>query len=265
MTHFAAVAPLSIHRALDEVGVLGSYQLLIASEILKDPEAHSTFWLARSADQYVIVDNGVIEEGFPLQTADLVRAARAVGANAIVLPDVIDDAKMTIKLSRKAAREYAEVEESSRELIGVVQGRDPDECIDCGIALLEEVGVDRLAIPRGLTKNLGTRVPLIAYFAETYGVLMHLLGFSDSIEDDMASASSNKLVVGIDAATPVWMGLQGLELPLDPPRDSTGYGSRPPYFWTVDGLSVYERGAIMDNLERCREWLSSVSSPRQTK
>lgn len=257
MTHFAAVAPLAIHKALDEVGVLGSYQLLIASEILKEPEAHSTFWLTRQADQYIIVDNGVIETGFPLQTGDLVRAARLVGANAIVLPDVIDDAKMTIKLSRKAAREYAEVEESSRELIGVVQGRDPDECIACGIALLEDVGVDRLAIPRGLTKSLGTREPLIAYFAETYHCLMHLLGFSDNIEDDMASARSNKLVVGMDAATPVWMGLQGQELPVDPPRDSTGYGSRPPYFWTVKDMSVYDRGAVMDNLERVREWLSA--------
>lgn len=272
MTHFAAVAPLDIHRGLDEVGMLGTYQLLIATEVLKDPEAHSTFWLTQQADQYIILDNGVIETGQPLPMSELVRAAKAVGANAIVLPDAIDNAEATMRLSRRAASDYADLEEAGRELIGVVQGRDWGECLDCAAGLLEVVGVDRLAIPRGLTKNLKTRSTLVAYLAETYHVLMHLLGFSDNIEDDIRSAVSNKLVIGIDAATPVWLGLQGRQVPVEPPRDSTGWGKRPGYFWSASsdlhnrddlGFPPYETNQIVDNLERTRQWLSdaAVASP----
>lgn len=274
MTHFAAVAPLDIHRGLDEVGMLGTYQLLIASEVLKDPEIHSAFWLTRREVQYIILDNGVIETGMPLPMSELVRAAKAVGANAIVLPDAIDNAEATMRLSRRAVEDLEVIvgDKWGRELVGVVQGRDWNECLDCAAGLLEVVGVDRLAIPRGLTKNLKTRETLVAYLAETYHVLMHLLGFSDNVEDDIRSAASNKLVIGIDAATPVWTALDWMLLPVAPPTDSTGWGKRPNGFWTARwGAHLPDDGPesaklIQENIEVTRKWLSDAadasSSPR---
>lgn len=269
MTHFAAVAPLAIHRELDKVGMLGTYQLLIATEVLKDPDEYADFWQHRTPDQYIILDNGVIEEGFPLLMKDLVRSARLVDANAIVLPDAIDDCKMTIKLARKTAAEYFELG-GGRDLVGVVQGTTWDECLNCADTLVD-IGVDRLAVPRGLTKNLGSRVELVQYIADTYGKLMHVLGFSDNVADDIEAAASHKLVVGMDAATPVWAALNWIELPVDPPTDSKTWGSRPSDFWqSAWGLHQPDDGPasanlIIDNLERVRGWLSDAVSRRQSK
>lgn len=269
MTHFAAVAPLAIHRGLDEVEALGSYQLLIASEVLRDLEAHAAFWLPKEPDQYVILDNGVIEEGYPLPMIHLIKAADAVGANCIVLPDSIDDMNMTVKLAVRTISDYRTLGHDGRELMGVVQGKSLGECFECASKLIN-LGVDRLAVPRGLTKHLGTRIHLTTTLANLYNMPIHILGFSDNVADDIATAKLPG-VTGIDAATPVWLGLQGVELPVDPPVDSTGWGHRPDYFWKAD-LDLhdddgfhYETALIVDNLKRVRSWLSRDASSEPHK
>lgn len=264
MTHFAAVAPLSIHKGIHEY-CLGTYQLLIASVILKDIDNYSAFWQSKLPDQYIMVDNGVIEEGFPLPMEYLVRAAKAVEANCIILPDTIDDARMTVKLATVAVREYRSLEADGRELMGVVQGESLSECFACASDLIN-LGVDRLAVPRGLTKNLGSRIHLVATLANIYrGVPIHLLGFSDNIPDDILAAVQAG-VVGIDAATPVWLGLQGIELPGEPPADSSKWGHRPDYFWTADSDANdddgmhYETAMIERNIGTVSKWLSDAAS-----
>lgn len=263
MTHFAAVAPLAIHKGLHEY-CLGTYQLLIASVILKDIDAYSEFWSSRLPDQYIMVDNGVIEEGYPLPMEYLVRAAVAVEANCIILPDSIDDARMTTKLATTAVRQYRSLEASGRELMGVVQGESLSECFACAQDLIN-LGVDRLAVPRGLTKNLGSRIHLVATLANLYSKPIHLLGFSDNIPDDIL-ASVQAGVVGIDAATPVWLGLQGIRLPDEPPADSSKWGHRPDYFWSADSDAYdddgmhYETAMIEANIGTVGKWLSDAAT-----
>lgn len=118
-----------------------------------------------------------------------------------------------------------------------------------------------LAVPRGLTPNLGSRIPLVELLAQEHGLSMHLLGFSENIADDIAAAASSPLVRGIDAATPVWLGMFGRRsiLPPTPPL-AADYGRRPQGFWRAN--KQYDISTITENVERVRKWLAAENARR---
>lgn len=255
---YAPVGPLQGLRSLDDAKLLGDYHLLIAPIVLESDWAYADFFTHRHPDMTVIMDNGVIELGYPLDVPSLARAAKIVNASVVVLPDTIDDAKFTVKQARHAHKEYRRLDKLT-PLMGVVQGRTFEECLECAEQLVG-IGVDWLAVPRGLTKNLGTRVPLVQTVATEHGLPIHVLGFSDNIEDDIKAAASHRLVQGIDAATPMWANQW---LPLHPPVDepkSLGLGKRPEQFWH---RGVDERAG--HNVETVRRWLQVATNDRRQR
>lgn len=250
MTHFAPVAPLSgLRRLAKTPEVLGNYQLLIAFIVLKDPKGYKRFFQDHD-DQFVIVDNGVIELGHSLKVADLYHAAWLVDAQLIVMPDTIDDAAATIKQTARALVELRTLDHAI-DTMGVVQGKTFEECMECARSLVD-LGVDWLSPPRGLTKNLGTRVKLVKALASEFGLPMHILGFSDNIEDDLMAAVAHRSVRGIDAATPCWVPER---LPICPPTDSRYLGRRPKNFWDAS-LSIYAE----ESIQAVHRWLNSAAS-----
>ena len=254
MTQYAPVAPLAGLRQLAQADQLGRYQLLIAPIILEREEAYRQFFKVHN-DQFVIVDNGVIELGYPLDARRLAMAALTVGANVVVMPDTIDDGKMTAKQVRFSLPEYRRYDEVT-DVMGVVQGVTIEECVECARALVE-AGVSWLGVPRGLTPNLGSRVPLVQVLAHEHGLPMHVLGFSNNIQDDLMAAVAHPLVRGIDAATPVWMKS---ELPMFPPTDAEralALGRRPKNFW-----SSIPGPLLCANVETVRSWLSDAQNAR---
>lgn len=248
MTHFAPVSPLhGLRRLARFPDVLGTYQLLIAPIVLSDRHGYYRFFQEEHTDQFVIVDNGVIEHN-QVTPEQLYEAARIVDAQLIVLPDMIDDAKTTIKWSRRALQQFRALDRAT-DTMGVVQGTTFEECMECARSLVD-LGVDWLSPPRGLTKNLGSRVPLVLSLAAEFGLPMHVLGFSDNVEDDLMAAMSHRSVRGIDAATPGWMTEP---FPVPPPKDSRWLGRRPADFWTTQ-LSPYAE----DNIRTVRQLLSAA-------
>lgn len=249
---YAPVSNLDGLKALADHDVLGNYHLLIAPQILDNDWSYTDFFKKRHPRKFVIVDNGVIELGYPLPADDLARAAMLVGASVVVLPDTIDDARYTVKLSRMAAAAYRVADKRTR-LLGVVQGRTFDECVECADRLVKEVGVDWLAVPRGLTANLKTRVLLTWHLANKHGKPLHVLGFSDNLLDDILTASCHPLVAGIDAATPMWAPSA---LPIYPPMDEPrelALGRRPERFWSNPAAEY-----APTNVQRVRRWLSDA-------
>lgn len=259
MTNFAPVAPLGILKQLAEVDALGNYQLLIAPIVLEREDEYAEFFLTKP-DQFILLDNGVIEQGYAESAFRLYRAKGIVGADVIVLPDTIDDAKMTAKQVRFSLGEYRKLDPVT-ELMGVVQGTNDAEVMWCATQLVE-AGVDWLGVPRGLTPNLGTRVRLVKALGAAFGKPMHVLGFSENIVDDIMAATAHPLVRGMDAATPVWLGfmdhraISGLgyarQLPWAPPLVAN-FGRRPETFWSTDHVGHID--PIKFNLERVRGWL----------
>lgn len=252
---YAPVAPLQSLLALADMKILGDYHLLIAPIVLNRDWQYADFFTKRHPGMTVIMDNGVIESGAPMGLGNLISASKLVDATVLVLPDTIDDKRMTVKQVRNAMREWERASAGSGlQTMGVVQGRTLDECLDCAADLVE-AGVDWLAVPRGLTKNLKTRVPLVRQVAEEHGKPIHVLGFSDNIEDDIKAAVCHPLVQGIDAATPMWADRW---LPLHPPTDepmTLGLGKRPEDFW---------HNGVPDqaghNAETVRRWLRDAAA-----
>jgi hypothetical protein len=233
---------------------LGNYQLLIAPIVLRDPKGFKAFFQEHD-DHFVIVDNGVIELGRSLKVEDLYHAARLVDAQLVVMPDTIDDAPATIRQTAAALAEFRVLDKAT-DTMGVVQGTTFEECMECARDLVD-LGVDWLSPPRGLTKNLGTRVPLVQALASEFGLPMHVLGFSDNIEDDLKAAVAHRSVRGIDAATPCW-SLQ--VLPPQPPTDSRYLGRRPKAFW--DSPLSHFAGV---NILTARLWLQELNAAQSVR
>lgn len=254
MTSFAPVGPLSILRTLPSS--LGDYHLLIAPKILEAEDEYRAFF--GNFDQFVIVDNGVIELGYPLDVRDLYRAASIVHADVVILPDTIDDSRMTIKQARQNVPAFQQLDPGV-SLMGVVQGKTFMECMECATGL-RDAGVDWLGVPRGLTPNLGSRVELVKVLGDTFRKPMHVLGFSENIADDIAAASAHRLVKGLDAATPLWYGMDPL-WSIFPPAAPTeaGYGRRPTDYWQRPDRASF---AAEHNVLTVRQWLSDASLAR---
>ena len=262
MTHFAPVANLAIHKRLASLGLLGDYHLLLAHQVLGDQNGYAAFWrkfvdgTGRSRLD-ITIDNSVIETGTPMAFGDVIEAANVVGATTVVLPDKIDDKAATLDLSGTAFENFVDdLEEQGIAPLGVAQGRDFDEVLECAAALAD-MGVQRLAVPRGLTQNevIGSRVELTKQIWRTHQKPIHLLGFSDNIIDDI-TASRIPGVIGIDSAVPIWLGLKGKALTEAPPSpQASRWGRRPSDYEEVDRDLP---GLVRTNLEAVRMWLSDI-------
>jgi hypothetical protein len=211
---FAPVASLEMHRILHEKRLLGGYLLLLAHKILERPREYGHFYHQVRQDNkgsFFIMDNSLIELGTPLEPSKVAEAAMYVRADCIVLPDKLLDAEFTIEASSKAAsKKVIESLPHKCFYMGVVQGRTEDEVLRCAEHLWKLPYVGYFAVPRILTKQLGTRMRIVSKLYEHFPATpIHLLGFSVDIPDDLDAARLPG-VMGIDSSMPVRLGEQGL-------------------------------------------------------
>lgn len=248
---FAPVANLAIYEELLSRGQLGTYHLLIATEVAKDWWRWSNFWSPMgptwNVKRFIIMDNGLIEAGAATDPQTLKEAADAVGASCIVLPDVLGDAAKTIKAAQAA---FPELKQLGYPLMGVIQGRNWDE-VALVLDLYVRMGIQYLSIPRVMVEIFGTRIKLITR-CSGLAMPIHLLGFSENLWDDVMSARQPG-VMGIDSAVPLWY--PGI-LPPTPPTQAN-FGPRPKDYWSMDPNTVN-----YDNVERVRTWLKLVPGVR---
>lgn len=246
---YAPVANLETYEVLAQYGMLGTYHLMIATEVVKDLKAWSAFWSYPNIhpddgkDMFIVMDNGLIETGQPADPQTIKDAADAVDANCIVLPDVLGDFGKTIKAVRSS---LPELQRLGYPLLGVIQGRDMVE-VSAIVEFYGNIGVQYLSIPRVMVEYFGTRGKLVRVVQAMTGgqIPIHLLGFSDNLYDDILSARMTG-VMGIDSATPLWH--QGI-LPPTPPVDAR-FGRRPADYWEWSSNRMNYR-----NVERVRQWL----------
>jgi hypothetical protein len=235
--------------------LIGSYHLLIATEVAKDLEAWHDFWVPPEGmiwppfegpgspiKPFIIMDNGLIEAGAACDPHTLKEAAHAVNASCIVLPDVLGDYGKTLKAVKSS---FIELEQLGFPLLGVVQGHSLEQ-VHTLAEFYTHIGVEFLSVPRVMVDIFGSRQDLVRRLSQ-YGLPIHLLGFSDNLEDDIATAHLPG-VMGIDSAVPLWY--PGI-LPPSPPRDAD-FGKRPKDFWDWDPMKPNYH-----NVVRVREWLQN--------
>lgn len=234
---------------------MGNYHLLLAHEVLEHSVEYLRYY-ATNPPSFVIMDNSLVELGSPLSAKQLITAAQTVSASCVILPDRFLDAKTTVKLSSEASYMFRD---TLFDLMGVVQGRTIDELEWCAGELLRHAYIRYLAIPRCTTEYV-SRVESVKRIRQRYGdIRIHLLGFSDNLEDDIL-ASQLPGVMGIDSATPVHYGMRGGilygELRQNVNRD---FGRRPADFWQREEVTP----EMVVNILRIQHWVQRGIAQRE--
>ncbi|MEE9601074.1 MAG: hypothetical protein V3W22_05170 [Thermoplasmata archaeon] len=206
--------------ALKEKDLLGDYHLLLAHDVAAQQTLYHDIF--HDVDAYIIMDNSTVELGKPVETPVMRAACDAVKASVIVLPDTIWSAETTLKDCIRHAYEWDKA--GLGPFLAVPQGRNWNELTACTRALQVIPGIDAWGVGRFIRTALGTRVHF-TWWLSTIPFYMrpviHLLGFSDDIPDDILS-SKLPGVAGIDSAVPIRMGLKGVTLTGDVKTPSRG-------------------------------------------
>ena len=216
MSRFAPVVSLRGAQLLEQEGLYGDYHLLLAHQILADPDGWERLFAEIRAKRHidVIVDNSIIELGEPLTDSALLQAVHIVRADYLVLPDCIDDLPETMYRSFGAAgRIHTEKNllPDFCEFLAVIQGQTFRECLLCAEVFTRLPRLGAVAVPRGLPRLFRSRYELTKEVYRISKKPIHLLGFSGYLEDDLATAKLGfeAGIMGIDSAVPIREGLAG--------------------------------------------------------
>ncbi len=204
---FAAQDPATVHH-------------VAAQRVLANPEYRAFFLEEAELGAAVIVDNGVFDLGEALPAASLVRAARAVRAQEIILPDVMHDGPGTILASDLAARQILEITDEFR-LCAVVDAAGDREWHQVYDHFASRDYTGAIAFPasrsrepsRELAKN---RVAATAYLEENGrvipGLVYRLLGFGRTGHLEPISQRAHAWISSVDGAAPVLLGMMGVRM-----------------------------------------------------
>lgn len=257
-SNFAPVAPIGVLEELDRVNMCPEYHLLLAHEVLKDPERWSAFFEGRRQGghiDFIIMDNSLWELGHPLPAPDLVKAVEVVKANTLVLPDKLSDRNTTVRMSTEGYKELSDVLPSYSSFLVVAQGESVQESVACvaDIVAGDMLGkIKFISAPRIFTERYGSRAELVKALRNEFPeLLVHLLGFSNDMADDFLVAETAG-VLGIDSATPIWLGQQGRVLKTSPYRNYQDWmGKRPKDYMESTNITP----EVIANLHRVYAWL----------
>jgi hypothetical protein len=241
---FAAQDPATVHH-------------VAAQRVLSDPEYRAFFLEEVELGAAVIVDNGVFDLGEALPATDLVRAARAVHAQEIILPDVMHDGPGTTQASDLAARQILEITDDFR-LCAVVHAADDrewhevyDHFASCGYVGAMAFPASRSREPsKELAKN---RTAATAYLERNGlvvpGLVYRLLGFGRTGHLEFIAQRAHTWISSVDGAAPVLLGMMGVRMfprgPYDKPPT--------PRVETVTHIDPDRFTLIRENIQAARD------------
>ncbi|MGH3940392.1 MAG: hypothetical protein ACRDTG_17505 [Pseudonocardiaceae bacterium] len=207
LRHFVAQSPATVHH-------------VAAQRLLRDPAYRAFFREEAQLGAKIIVDNGVFDLGESLCPADLLRAARAVNAEEIILPDVMHDGPGTMRASDRAAAELRELSDEFR-LCAVVHAADDTEWHRCYDHFVSSDYVGAIALPasrrkdptEALSKN---RVAATRYLEDRGLVdprlVYRLLGLGRSGHLELFEQRDHEWIASVDCAAPVILGSMGIRM-----------------------------------------------------
>ena len=136
---FAGQSPATVHH-------------VAAQRVLRDLSYREFFLEEQQRGAAIILDNGVFDLGESLSPDDLVRAARAVHAGEIILPDVMHDGPATMQASDHAAAQILSLSDEFR-LCVVIHGADDAEWHRCYDHFASAGYVGAVAFPASRRRN----------------------------------------------------------------------------------------------------------------
>jgi hypothetical protein len=240
---FAAQSPATVHHAA-------------AQRVLHD-EAYRRFFVEEAdLGATIIVDNGVFDLGASLGPADLLRAARAVHAEEIILPDVMHDGPATMLASDHAAAELLALSEEFR-LCAVVHAADDEQWHRCYDHFVSSGYVGAIAFPASRRKEpagelAGDRIAATQYLQD-HGLvdsrlIYRLLGLGRTGHLELAEQREHAWISSVDCAAPVILGSMGVRMQPDGPYEKIPT----PRIDTVHHIDPARFPLIRDNIRAVR-------------
>ena len=197
---YAFVAPVKYLQAARRAHVLGSYHLALVQNLLWDAETANVYRALHERGDFIMLDNGEAE-GQQGNFEDVLRMAEHIGADEIILPDVIKDMQKTLDLHSKWCHAVPACKTAM-----IPQGKDVTEYLAC-LKDMVEWGFHFVTIC--VPKHLGVagRVEVLTYLKDAMWDLewnIHLLGLSaNPYAEFKAYRDTGCRVRGIDSAAPV--------------------------------------------------------------
>jgi hypothetical protein len=214
MAKFAPVAPIQVLEQLYEHSpeTFGEYHLLLAHHTVQYKDRFKALFerIYRDGRIYptVIMDNSVVECGGYVDFDMMMTACQAIADNCLlvpVLPDVMGKGPETREASLEAYSRWTR-EMPCDGFMAVCQGadlQDYHQSLDLFANKTRFGMVSYLGIPRILVHTLGSRHKAVLDAVErTDQHLLHLLGYSDDMQDDLV-CSRHPDIEGIDSAVPL--------------------------------------------------------------
>jgi len=199
---FAPIVPIA-HL---ELATVSHYHMALAHLVLENPH-YAKFYLARRiAEDFVLLDNSLIELARPVHPEQLVDAARRIQASEVVLPDTAESYEANMAAFQNAIRSEGiqQLRMEGCKFMFVPHGRDIDEL---------QAAV-RIALRSGFVDSIGLGKPLLQLSpeAQVWGrasivqelhldVPVHLLSFHTPCEIFLNSMVEH-VIRGCDSSLP---------------------------------------------------------------
>lgn len=221
-----------------------SYHLTLAHNVLTEPEYARFYQRAHQQGHFIMLDNGAAEEG-TLAVEALTDAANLIGADEIVLPDVIRDMDGTISATMDA-NVLKHIPPRKRAV--VPQGRNADEWLSCANYFVDALEFTTLCIPKHAERYPGGRVGLLNEIKKMgwhNHYYIHLLGIHGSPHFEITALKTlAPYVRGIDSAAPFAHAQRNLHLNMNSEHLS--------HVWNMH----FDYGIAQSNVNTINVWAS---------
>ncbi|TXH54667.1 MAG: hypothetical protein E6Q97_10345 [Desulfurellales bacterium] len=185
---------------------------LILPHLIENSDYASVY---KAVDGFKILDNGEAE-GLQPDPEELFRAANAVSAHEIVVPDTLRDADRTIEQCREFSKLAAKHPKYS--YMAVVQGSDLAEIMKCFMFYQTQGWIQRVAFPRAWYElHRGLRASMAESMADELRrsfLGVHCLGANAFLQEPilLASIPGSNPISGMDTSLPASAAIAGEDL-----------------------------------------------------
>lgn len=223
-----------------------SYHLVLAQYVRSDPKYVDFYKERHERGDFIMIDNGAAED-VRLSVHELVAAAKDVGADEIVLPDVLGDKNATLE---QTLHDITRNAVPTRMRAVCPQGESIGEWIECLQIIKDSMEFATICVPKHLERFEGGRRKVLEWLTEHYyhdRYNIHLLGvWGDPFTEMMKLKPFVSIVRGIDTALPFALAQNSIELS----HEDIGHI---PHRWG----GKFPRALALQNANKLWEWVWS--------
>lgn len=191
------------------------YHLALAHRVLSD-DIYMSYYKEKSVQgHYVILDNGACELGESIRKEDLLRAAELIQPTQIILPDKLNDAEVTIRISTDFIKFAAGHLSAKVTFMAVTQGVTRDEWLNCynefsNNTKIKTIGISNTDAVYPNHEFYFSRVETIKFLSNQNLInknqTIHLLGLNNSGHMELDQLKQFKFIEGVDSSAPIVHG-----------------------------------------------------------